>query len=149
MSKTLTRKEIEDIIPHRGTMLLLDGAKNMTKTSATGLHNVRDDEFWCCGHFPGNPVMPGVLQVEALAQTACLVALKAMMDKFPDQRGAGYFTKIENCKFTRMVLPGDVLELEVNQIMNKLTLYKFHGVAKVRGETACEATFSAIMQFGN
>ncbi|MDR0319293.1 MAG: 3-hydroxyacyl-ACP dehydratase FabZ [Rickettsiales bacterium] len=148
MSKKFTKKDIEKVIPHRGVMLLLDEATEITKTSGRAVHFVRDDEFWCAGHFPGNPVMPGVIQVEALAQTACLVALNAMMEKFPNQRGAGYFTKIENCKFTKLVCPGDVLELEVNLIMNKLTLYKFHGCARVNGETVSEATFSAIMQFG-
>ncbi|MDR2685257.1 MAG: 3-hydroxyacyl-ACP dehydratase FabZ [Rickettsiales bacterium] len=144
---SLTKQEIEKIIPHRDNMMLLDAATEITETHGVAIHNVRADEFWCKGHFPGNPVMPGVLQVEALAQTACLVALNDVREKYPNKKGMGYFTTIDKCKFTRMVKPGDVLELEVKQIQKRLMMYKFEGVARVNGETTCTTTLSAILQF--
>lgn len=81
---------IEKIIPHRGDMRLIDEIREFNESSGVGIHYVRDDEFWCAGHFPGKPIMPGVLQVEALAQTACFIALKNL--GITDGSTLGYFT---------------------------------------------------------
>lgn len=138
-------KEIEEIIPHRGDMRMVDEIREYTDTSAVGVKYVRDDEFWCAGHFPGNPIMPGVLQVEALAQTACYVAFKRLSDT--DRQGMlGYFTTMEKIKFSHMVHPGDKLELHVELIMSKMQLYKFHGIAMVGGKKVAESTFTAVLQ---
>lgn len=138
-------KEIEEIIPHRGDMRMVDEIREYTDTSAVGVKYVRDDEFWCAGHFPGNPIMPGVLQVEALAQTACYVAFKRLSDA--DRQGMlGYFTTMEKIKFSHMVHPGDKLELHVELIMSKMQLYKFHGIAMVGGKKVAESTFTAVLQ---
>lgn len=138
-------KEIEEIIPHRGDMRMVDEIREYTDTSAVGVKYVRDDEFWCAGHFPGNPIMPGVLQVEALAQTACYVAFKHLSDA--DRQGMlGYFTTMEKIKFSHMVHPGDKLELHVELIMSKMQLYKFHGIAMVGGKKVAESTFTAVLQ---
>lgn len=134
---------IEKIIPHRGDMRLIDEIREFNETSGVGIHYVRDDEFWCSGHFPGKPVMPGVLQVEALAQTACFIALMGL--GATDGKTLGYFTTMEKIKFSHMVMPGDVLELHVELLMSKMRLYKFHGIAMVGGKKVAEATFSAIM----
>ncbi|MDR1071755.1 MAG: hypothetical protein LBL21_03890, partial [Rickettsiales bacterium] len=69
----INQESIKKLIPHRGDMLLLDEIREYNDVSGVGIHRVRDDEFWCEGHFPGKPIMPGVLQVEALAQTACFI----------------------------------------------------------------------------
>ena len=116
-------KEIEKVIPHRGDMRMVDEIREYSDTSAVGVKYVRDDEFWCAGHFPGNPIMPGVLQVEALAQTACFVAFNRMS---PDQARdtLGYFTTMEKIKFSHMVHPGDKLELHVELLVTKMRLYK-------------------------
>jgi len=135
---------IEKIIPHRGDMRLIDEIREYNETSGVGIHYVRDNEFWCTGHFPGNPVMPGVLQVEALAQTACFIALNAI--GATDGKTTGYFTNIDKVKFSHMVKPGDTLELHVELLMSKLRLYKFHGVAMVGDRKVAEAFFSAILQ---
>lgn len=135
---------IEKVIPHRGHMRLIDEIREYSDTSAVGIHYVRDDEFWCAGHFPGHPIMPGVLQVEALAQTACFVALTNL--GVTDGKTLGYFTTMEKIKFSHMVMPGDKLELHVELIMTKMRLYKFHGIAMVGGKKVAEATFSAILQ---
>lgn len=138
-------KGIEAVIPHRGDMRLVDEIREYSDTSAVGIKYVRDDEFWCAGHFPDKPIMPGVLQVEALAQTACFVAFKRMN---PDEAAQtlGYFTTMEKIKFSHMVHPGDKLELHVELIMSKMKLYKFHGIAMVAGKKVAEATFTAVLQ---
>ena len=138
-------KEIEKIIPHRGDMRLVDEIREYNDTSAVGVKYERDDEFWSDGHFPGNPIMPGVLQIEALAQTACYVAFKRVSPEERDNM-LGYFTTMERIKFSHMVRPGDKLELHVELLMTKMKLHKFHGIALVGGKKVAEATFTAILQ---
>ncbi len=138
---------IEKAIPHRGHMRLIDEIREYNDTSGVGIKHVRDDEFWCAGHFPGKPVMPGVLQIEALAQTACFIALKHI--GAVDGKTLGYFTTMEKIKFSHMVHPGDVLELHVELLMSKMRLYKFHGIAMVSGKKVAEATFTAILDSAN
>lgn len=135
---------VEKIIPHRGDMRMIDAIREYDSTSGVGIKYVRDDEFWCAGHFPGQPVMPGVLLVEALAQTACFIALMNL--GATDGKTLGFFTTMEKIKFSHIVRPGDTLELHVELIMSKLTLHKFHGIAMVGGKKVTEATFSAILQ---
>ena len=137
-------KEIEKVIPHRGHMRLVDEIRECGETSAVGIKYVRDDEFWCAGHFPDKPIMPGVLQIEALAQTACFIVLRQF--GVSDGKTLGFFTTMDKIKFSHMVFPGDVLELHVEVLMSKLRLYKFHGIAMVGGKKVAEATFSAIME---
>ncbi|MDR0741478.1 MAG: 3-hydroxyacyl-ACP dehydratase FabZ [Rickettsiales bacterium] len=137
-------KGIEKIIPHRFEMRLIDEIREYNETSGVGIHYVRDNEFWCAGHFPGQPIMPGVLQVEAMAQTACYIALLGM--GATDGGTLGYFTTMEKIKFFHLVKPGDVLELHIELVMSKMRFYKFHGIAMVGGKKVSEATFSAIMQ---
>lgn len=134
-------QDIERGIPHRGDMRLIDEVRDCTDTHGVGVKHVTDNEFWCSGHFPGSPIMPGVLQIEAMAQTASFVTLNAL--KKPG--ALGYFTSIEKARFIKMVKPGDTLELHVDLILSKMNLYKYHGIAMVNGEKVAEATFSAIL----
>ncbi len=136
-------KGIEKVIPHRGAMRLVDEIREYNESSGVGIKYVRDDEFWCSGHFPGNPIMPGVLIIEALAQTACFIALKHIGQD--NGKTLGYFTTMEKIKFSHMVHPGDVLELHVELVSSKMRLYKFHGIAMVSGKKVSEATFTAIL----
>lgn len=142
----IDKKGIEAIIPHRGNMLLIDEIREYNDNSGVGIHYVRDDEFWCAGHFPTKPVMPGVLQIEALAQTACFVVLKKINDA---GNTLGYFISMDKVKFFHMVKPGDILELHIELIMSKMNLYKFSGIAMVGGKKVSEATFSALMDKQN
>lgn len=136
-------KGIEQVIPHRGDMRLIDEIRECTDKTAVGIKHVRKDEFWCVGHFPIKPVMPGVLIVEALAQTACFMVMNTA--KKPERQMLGYFVSIESARFSRMVLPGDTLELHVEETASKLKLHKFIGNAFVNGVRVASATFSAIM----
>jgi 3-hydroxyacyl-[acyl-carrier-protein] dehydratase len=138
-------EKIKQVIPHRDKMLMIDEMREYTDQSGVGIHHVRSDEFWCSGHFPGKPIMPGVLQIEALAQTACFIVLENMRKNGDNTRKLGYFTTMEKIRFSRMVRPGDTLELHVELTGSKLRLYKFQGIAMVGGAKVCEATFSAIM----
>lgn len=139
----LDAKEIEKVIPHRGDMRLVDEIREVTDTTAVGIKHVTDHEFWCQGHFPGSPIMPGVLIVEALAQTACFATLNRCGNN--GGKTLGYFVSIENARFSRMVVPGDTLELHIEELGSKMKLHKYSGVAMVNGVKVASASFSAIM----
>ncbi|MDR1835096.1 MAG: 3-hydroxyacyl-ACP dehydratase FabZ [Fusobacteriaceae bacterium] len=131
--------EIMKRIPHRYPFLLVDKVLEMDKETKTarGIKNVTINEEFFQGHFPGHPIMPGVLIIESMAQ--CLGVL--VMDGLEGEK-LPYFAAIESAKFKRPVRPGDRLEYEVSVEKQKLNIVKAHGTAKVDGELACEATFT-------
>ncbi|MFC0280814.1 3-hydroxyacyl-ACP dehydratase FabZ [Falsigemmobacter intermedius] len=134
---------ITRIIPHRYPFLLVDKVRDVVAgESCVGIKNVTYNEPHFTGHFPGMPVMPGVLIVEAMAQTAgVLVGLT--MD-LVDKNARVFFMGVDSTKFRRKVVPGDVLELHVKALRGGGRVWKFEGVAKVDGEVACESTFTAM-----
>ncbi|WP_428516144.1 3-hydroxyacyl-ACP dehydratase FabZ [Roseovarius sp.] len=137
---------IQRLIPHRYPFLLVDKVVDMDGTaSARGIKNVTMNEPHFQGHFPAKPIMPGVTIVEAMAQTAAVMVGAAL--KMEDRDLLVYFMAIEGCKFRRMVVPGDVLELKVTTTRGKPggKVWRFHGEATVEGELACEADFTAMM----
>ncbi len=137
---------IQRILPHRYPFLLVDKVVDIDGySSARGIKNVTMNEPHFQGHFPGTPIMPGVTIVEAMAQTSG-VMLGVGMDMI-DTELLIYFMNIDNCKFRRKVVPGDVLEMNVTTTRGKLggKIFKFHGVATVDGEVAAEADFTAMV----
>lgn len=138
-------KEIMNYIPHRYPFLLVDKIINLVKgESAIGIKNVTMNEEFFQGHFPGEPVMPGVLQIEALAQTACVLVIKSLGEKAPRNPGI-LFTTINNVKFRKPVIPGDRLELHVKIIKSKLSIYVIEAYGVVDDQKVIEAEFSAML----
>lgn len=132
----LNKEEIEKIIPHRAPFLLLDEITYLEPgKKAEGIKNVTAKEYWIPGHFPTNPVMPGVLMIEALAQVGAVCILS--MDEYKGK--TAYFGGIKKARFKKIVKPGDLLKLEVE--LNNIRLGTGFGiaVATVDGEVAVEA----------
>lgn len=138
---------IQRIIPHRYPFLLVDKVVDIDGyQSATGIKNVTMNEPHFQGHFPGNPIMPGVTIIEAMAQTAAvMVGTELGME---DKNMQVYFMAIDKCKFRRMVVPGDVLQMKLTTTRGKPggKVWKFSGIAEVEGEMAAEAEFTAMME---
>ena len=141
---TLQVADILALIPHRYPMLLIDRVEDLVPGErATGIKNVTINEPFFQGHFPSHPVMPGVLIVEALAQTAAVIAMASMP---PEKRGAPvYFMSIQEARFRRPVEPGDTLFLEVEKEKVRQGVWRFAAIARVRGKAAAEAKFSAML----
>jgi len=136
----LNINEIKAIIPHREPFLLIDRIDELVSgVSAKGIKNVTYNEYFFAGHFPQEPVMPGVLIVEALAQTGAV----AILSEEKNRGKTAYFAGLDNVKFKRKVIPGDTLTLEVEIIRQKGPVGIGKGIAKVGNELAvsCELTF--------
>ena len=131
-------------IPHRYPFLMIDRVTELVvNVSAVGIKNVSINEGFFQGHFPGHPVMPGVLIVESMAQTAAVLVVATLG---PDAAGKTvYFMTIESAKFRRPVVPGDQLRLEVEKVRNRGTVWKFRAVARVGVTSVAEATFGAMI----
>jgi 3-hydroxyacyl-[acyl-carrier-protein] dehydratase len=131
--------EILEYLPHRYPILLVDRVLDVVPGERiTALKNVSMNEPFFPGHYPHHPVMPGVLIVEAMAQTAAILSFKTMGGK-PDDKSVYYFVGIDGARFKRPVSPGDQLIMEVSITANKRGMWKFAGKAKVDGQVACEA----------
>jgi len=139
----LTTTEIMKVIPHRWPILLVDRIVELDEEKGyiKGQKGVTASEWFFGGHFPEMPVMPGVLQVEALAQT--LGVYVGQLDAYQGQ--IGLFAGIDGCRFRRVVQPGDTLDLEITITKLGRRMAKAHAVASVDGEVACETDISAII----
>ena len=135
---------IKRIIPHRYPFLLIDKVRDIVPfESAVGIKCVTANEPHFPGHFPDQPIMPGVLIVEAMAQTAAVVVGISL--NVIDKPLLTYFMGIDGCKFRRMVQPGDVVELHVTVKRPGGKIWKFIGEAKVDGQVCAQAEFTAMM----
>jgi 3-hydroxyacyl-[acyl-carrier-protein] dehydratase len=133
---------IKSIIPHRDPFILIESItynESLKTTTATKL--VRMTDFWVPGHFPGEPLMPGVLIVEALAQTAAINVLTN--DAY--QGKIGYFASIQEARFKRKVIPGDALVLTVNFLHTRSGFFFYEGTAYVNDVVVCQALFSVAV----
>ncbi|MDQ7787842.1 MAG: 3-hydroxyacyl-ACP dehydratase FabZ [Thermodesulfovibrionales bacterium] len=135
-------KEIQTLLPHRYPFLLVDRIIELKPgEKAIGIKNVTANEAFFQGHFPGNPIMPGVLMVEAMAQVAGILAFKS-----GDIQGQSvYFMSIEKVKFRRPVVPGDQLRMEIKILQQRGNVWKFSGHAFVEDKIASEAEFTAMV----
>ncbi len=133
-------------LPHRYPFLLVDRVLELERnTRIKAIKNVTFNEPFFTGHFPGRPVMPGVLILEALAQAAGLLAFDAM-GQVPDENNIYYFVGIDSARFKRPVVPGDQLVLEITIDRVRAGIWKFKAVASVDGEVAAEAELMCTMR---
>lgn len=137
-------QKIMSMIPHRYPILLVDRIIELDPGErAVAIKNVTMNEPQFMGHFPGYPVMPGVLIVEAMAQTAALVVVDFMGEEAEGK--IVYFMTIDNARFRKPVTPGDTMHIHVEKIQSRGAVWKFKGVAKVNDKVCAEATFSAMI----
>lgn len=136
-------EEIKKIIPHRYPFLLVDRVLELEEEQITAIKNVTVNEEFFNGHFLRQPIMPGVLQVEALAQAGAILLMKQKVED--SEKNLMVFTGIKNCKFRRQVVPGDQLKLEVKLGMMRRNFVTMIGTASVDGEVTCELEASAAI----
>lgn len=145
-TKTLDINQIKQYLPHRYPMLLVDRVLDWESgKSITAIKNVTINEEFFNGHFPHKPVMPGVLMIEALAQTAALLSFLTMGHK-PDDSSVVYFVGIDGARFKRPVEPGDQIKMQVEILRNARGIWKYKAVASVDGQTAVEAELMCTMR---
>ena len=137
--------EIKGLIPHRYPFLLIDKVIDIVKNkSATGIKNVTVNEPYFTGHFPSSPVVPGVLQVESMAQTAAVLVAKSL--NVSDSTALVLLTTIDKAKFRKPVVPGDVMLLDISVQKMRNKLWKFKGDVIVDSQRVSECEFSAMMR---
>jgi 3-hydroxyacyl-[acyl-carrier-protein] dehydratase len=138
-------KGVMRMIPHRFPFLMIDRVEDMvSNVGAVGIKNVSMNEAVFQGHFPTDPVMPGVLIIEAMAQTAAVLVVHTLGAAFEGK--LVYFMSVDNARFRRPVVPGDQLRIHVRKDRNRGPVWKFVGEAKVDGQVVAEATFAAMIR---
>ena len=128
-----------NILPHRNSMLLLDEAWLDEDGNARGSYLACGDEWFFDGHFPGNPVMPGVVQCEIIAQASCMLFARELTGK------TAYYAGVDKVRFRRMVRPGDTFEVTARLIRSKMNVYVVSGEGRVNGELSLSGEFTFIL----
>ena len=139
----LNNDEIKDLLPHREPFLFVDKCEIIeVGIKGVGYRKFLPNEFFFKGHFPEFPIVPGVILVEALAQTAGIVVSKAFEN---EENKTVLFTSVSDAKFRKPVYPNDAISFEVEKVNNVKSVYKFFGLAKNNSTKVCEAKFSAMI----
>ncbi len=145
MSETLNKEQIKKLLPHREPMLLIDELKNIKKLfSATAIVNVKKDSFFVQGHFPGQPVMPGVFIVEAFGQAAAALTAQGVDSKEYENKLV-YLMSVDKARFRNPVIPDCELHLEIEAIRSHGRVWKYKGEAFVNGKKMADAQWSATI----
>ena len=145
MTNSINKEQIEKLLPHREPMLLIDELINIKKLfSATAIVHVKKDSFFVQGHFPGNPVMPGVLIVEAFGQAAAALTA-AGIDKAEYENKLVFLMSVEKARFRNPVIPDCKLELYIEAIRSHGKVWKYKGIATVEGKKMADAQWSATI----
>lgn len=140
----MDRERIMQMIPHRDPFLMIDKVVDVVSNErATGIKNVSPDEYYFKGHFPTRPVMPGVLIIEAMAQTAAALVVHTLGHSA--QGKLVYFMSVDKAKFRRPVVPGETLRVHVVKQQHHRNVWKFVGEARVDGKLCAEAVFAAMI----
>ncbi len=139
----LTIQDIQQFIPHRYPFLLVDRIIECQDDRIVGLKNVTVNEPFFQGHFPGLPIMPGVLIIEAMAQTSGILFLRKFTD---EKKRIAYFAGIDKAKFRKPVVPGDQLRLELEVVRMRKSSYKMHGTAYVGDDIAAQADLLLVVE---
>ncbi len=139
----MTIEEIKQYLPHRYPFLLVDRVLELEEERIVTLKNVTANEEFFNGHFPGKPIMPAVLQVEAMAQSGCIMLLKNKVEN--PENSLLVFTGIQNAKFRKQVVPGDQLKMEVTLTNMRRNFATMEGKATVDDQTVCELVASAAI----
>jgi 3-hydroxyacyl-[acyl-carrier-protein] dehydratase len=140
----IDRQRIMEMIPHRDPFLMIDKVIDVVKNErASGVKHVSPEEYYFRGHFPARPVMPGVLIIEAMAQTAAVLVVHTLGRE--SEGKLVYFMSIDDARFRRPVVPGETLHVHVTKQQNRRNVWKFEGAAKVDGRLAAEAVFAAMI----
>ena len=143
-TKTINIEEIIKMIPHRYPFLLIDRVQDVVpETSATGIKNVTINEPFFPGHFPDKPIMPGVLIIESMAQTAAVLVVSGLGTETEGK--LVYFMSVESARFRKPVIPGDQLEIKVKKRQMRGSVWKFDGQAYVQNILVAESGFTAMI----
>ena len=145
MANTISKEEIEKLLPHREPMLLIEKLINIVPLkSATAIVNVKKGKFFFDGHFPGQPVMPGVLIVEAFGQAAAALTAHGIDPKEYENKLV-YLMSVEKARFRNPVMPDCELHLDIEAIRSHGRVWKYKGIAKVNGKKVADAEWSATI----
>jgi 3-hydroxyacyl-[acyl-carrier-protein] dehydratase len=145
MNNSIDKKKIESLLPHREPMLLIDKLINIVHLkSATAVVNVKKDSFFVQGHFPGQPVMPGVLIVEAFGQAAAALTAYGIDPKEYENKLV-YLMSVEKARFRNPIIPDCELRLEIEAIRSHGRVWKYKGIAKVKDKRMADAQWSATI----
>ena len=133
----MNKEELKKYLPHREPMLLLDDCTKVGGDASIGHYKVRGDEYFVQGHFPGQPIVPGVILCEMMAQSSCVILSDGV-----SKDNKTFFAKMDNVKFRRPVVPGDLIELKCKLVRKVATFYTLEGEAYVDGALAASGTFT-------